>query len=127
VPTCVDHPETETEAACARCGTLLCGDCLVQVLGKQLCAACRDREVREMEHSFEVNDRLAREALIYSGIGLICTLMAPFGIVKGARALRELPPQQRGPRALAILAIVLGTIEVLAVAVQIAYLIIMAR
>src|SRR5438105_4533206 len=113
VPACVNHPAVATETRCGRCGRPFCGDCLVEIVGKRLCALCRDWHVRELQQGVETNERAAREALTWSVVGLFCFICAPFGLVKGIKALREVGTQRSGARTMAIVAIVLACLTIL--------------
>jgi hypothetical protein len=126
VANCTNHPGVATEATCQRCRYPYCSDCLVQLTGRLLCAPCRDHVVREMQHGFETNDRGARDALIWACVGMLCGVIAPFGLIRGIRALRQLDPSQKGPRGMAIAAIVIGGLISLLLVIQLVVLIIPA-
>src|SRR5437016_4125911 len=46
---CRNHPSIETALICERCREPFCGDCLVEVLDRRVCAGCRDLALRALE------------------------------------------------------------------------------
>src|SRR5947199_10854935 len=46
---CPNHPEvTLGLTPCARCNKAFCGNCLVQLGGRSLCAVCKGEQVRDL-------------------------------------------------------------------------------
>lgn len=45
---CVNHPDRETPETCDECAQPFCDSCVVSLLGRRLCGACRDLTIRRL-------------------------------------------------------------------------------
>lgn len=126
MPSCVYHPQVETNEFCAACALPHCSSCLVDFTGQRMCGRCRDLQLARMqgaptgpERPPTMADQIipARnpQALIgyylgvFSLIPCFALLLGPAALILGILALkaRKAKPNLPG-QAHAITAIVLG-------------------
>ncbi|MBY0506050.1 MAG: DUF4190 domain-containing protein [Bryobacteraceae bacterium] len=116
---CFHHPTKQAVVPCDRCGRFLCSLCRFAVGQQSLCPTCIDLGRREAAGRWVPRrTNLDTVALACATLPLLLVstsiIGAPIGIYLGLRALRQpAGPLPRG-RWRAILAIVLGIVQVLA-------------
>jgi hypothetical protein len=88
---CKNHPEVLAADRCAGCAEPFCGDCLVNVGGKNYCGACKVLAIQGQPAIVEeatLPCKEADEALKYAIVGLLCCgiILCPIGISKALNA-----------------------------------------
>ncbi len=85
---CKNHPEIPAVDRCSGCAEPFCNDCLVEIQGKKYCGSCKTMALRggppPVAEEATIPCKEAKEALIYSIIGLFC-----FGIILGPIAINK--------------------------------------
>jgi len=96
--TCVNHPDVDATAPCTHCGRAFCSGCLVELVGRLLCAECKDTALRDILVSRQRHPQ-ALPALIVPIIGLVTCVFLPVtssvGLWLGWQALREIQADPR--------------------------------
>jgi hypothetical protein len=88
---CLNHPQASTDKVCGQCGQPFCGDCLVDIQGRSLCATCKTLSLRDMQRKVGVQNKLAHDSFVYSLVGLVLCgpVLQPMALVKGIQALKQ--------------------------------------
>lgn len=104
MPTCINHPAIEETVECGGCNRPFCEQCVVQILGRQLCGECK---TTALQGAFQrpAAHPLAVISLAVPVAGyLLCVpipITSTLGLWLGWRVLRELELQPhlsgRGP------------------------------
>jgi len=123
---CKNHPGVAAVNRCAGCAEPFCGNCLVDVMGKPYCAACKFMAVAgaPMVEGATMPCKEANEALTYAIVGIFCfgIILEPIALVKASKAKKmiEMNPRLTGSGKvtatyiIAIIALVLWVIGVVA-------------
>jgi hypothetical protein len=98
IPACLNHPEVEAAAPCSYCRRPFCSGCLVELVGRLLCAECKETALREILATQRRHPQ-ALPALIVPIVGLLTCVFLPVtssvGLWLGWRALREIQADPR--------------------------------
>lgn len=81
---CVNHPDVVADlSACSRCGKQFCGDCVITLQGKTICAGCKGERVQDIKSGSVMEDldmagRGARlGGAIIDGLVMIALILPP--------------------------------------------------
>lgn len=116
---CIKHPETASTGTCTGCAEPFCARCLVTIRGAAYCGECKgmavDQDAIASAGSLGPCPE-AKEALIYSIVGLFCfqVIVGPIAVFKAikARSLISANPRLEGSGK-AMFALVLGIVDTL--------------
>jgi hypothetical protein len=97
---CGNHPEEAAAARCAGCAESFCADCLVEIHGQHYCGDCKVMTVTRRPAVLDQQGALAlcgeaRDALIYSCLGVLCFIFAIIGASKASTARQLLASNRR--------------------------------
>lgn len=97
-PGCMTHPLAPAEGPCAGCARPYCANCLVEIMGRRLCAECKARVVGSVEQR-KPQHPYALWAVLVPLIGYftVCLVpvLCPIGIYLGHRVVREVDEDPR--------------------------------
>lgn len=89
---CTNHPLAATSEVCADCGRPFCENCLADLMGRRLCAECKERSVRGVTRRLE-RHALAIPALVVPLAGYLTLCLvpvtSPIGFYLGYKVVRE--------------------------------------
>jgi hypothetical protein len=98
IPTCLNHPNVEATAPCAHCRRPFCSSCLVELVGRRLCAECKETALSNLLLSRQRHPQ-ALPALIVPIIGMLTFVLLPItssvGLWLGWQALRDIRAEPR--------------------------------
>jgi len=98
---CRNHPNVAAVARCAGCAEPFCGNCLVDIQGKQYCASCKVMALQgataPMIEAATIPCKEADEALKYAIIGIFCfgIILEPIALVKASKAKKMMAMNPR--------------------------------
>lgn len=97
---CKNHPEVEAVDRCVGCAESFCPDCLVEIQGQKYCGSCKVLAVRGQPAVAEeatIPCKEAKEALIYSIVGLFCCgiILEPIALSKASKAKKQIAMNPR--------------------------------
>lgn len=105
--TCTNHPYAADAQPCESCGQPFCEHCRVEIMGRQLCSACKQGAVagimeRKRQHPLALWSLLTPLGG-YLLCGFLVPITGPLGIYLGTKVLREIEAQGTwGGRSLAL-------------------------
>src|SRR5687768_5806746 len=85
---CVNHAQVPAAQPCSQCRHPFCASCLVELQGRQVCGACKETVLRDMQRRGATGGREAHDALIMSIVGILCfgLILEPMALYKGIKA-----------------------------------------
>jgi hypothetical protein len=119
---CKNHPQVPAAGRCAGCAEEFCSNCLVDIQGQKYCGACKvmvlqgktpTAVINYQEATGNLPNKLAKEALIYSLVGIVCCgiILEPFAIYKAIQAKKAIQEDPNlGGSGMATAALVIGII-----------------
>ena len=115
---CRNHPDVSAVDRCAGCAEAFCGNCLIEMQGKQYCGSCKVMAVQGQPVIEEATlpCKEASNALTYAIVGIFCFgfILGPIAIVKALKAKKilETNPQLTGSGK-ATAALIIGIVVVI--------------
>jgi hypothetical protein len=119
---CTAHPQIDETAPCAGCGRPFCESCLAEILGRRLCADCKQHAVQNITRRPQQHP-LALWSVLVPAIGYFLCLVpvtSSIGLYlswKTLRELRDAPHLSGRSAALAGMVISAGSLGTLLLAV----------
>jgi hypothetical protein len=96
---CKNHPEVEAKARCSSCQEAFCGNCLVELQGKQYCGSCKVMAIQDKPilEAATIPCEEASSALKYAIIGIFCfgIILEPIAISKALKAKKMIEANPR--------------------------------
>lgn len=95
---CTNHPLQEAVAPCSHCGRPYCPACLVELVGRRLCADCKEAMLSQVLATRRRHPN-ALASLIVPIVGWMTCVLLPLtsglGLWLGWRALRDIRAEPR--------------------------------
>jgi hypothetical protein len=88
---CINHPQVPAAQPCDQCRRPFCANCLVELQGRQICGACKETVLRDMQRRGTTADRDGHDAMVMSIVGILCfgLILEPMALYKGIKALQR--------------------------------------
>lgn len=107
------HEATAAVAKCDGCRRPFCDNCIVELMGRNLCAECKGRDVRDLQRSSTVTFKEPGEALLWAIVGIfICgIILEPIALAKGISAMNKIKADPQLPgHGTALAAVIISSI-----------------
>ncbi len=94
--TCINHPNVAAVGRCSGCAESFCANCLLEMQGQSWCGSCKQLAVGSVPAAAAPGTgelcKEAKEALIYSIVGLFCfgIILEPIALIKATKAKKLL-------------------------------------